>query len=241
MAKLRQVLYCSTPLMLASCLFLAASPSLASPKPKSWQTGALVSRELLIPDVTQAPSGCLFPLTVYTVDAPNYKYQLVGYRFNFSSDSKTSGITFRIDSYDGDVYVRNPKTKQVVKLRLFRKFPEPGDSESSTLPLSTKSKHRDWKKGDVSAVEPVFLSSLVLKITSRPGSVPPPCERIVAWKYFVHAGARDYTFLWRGRNALDVTIDGANEFAVGKRDSAYLIDDDGKERKVQLSTITKNP
>ena len=241
MTRLLHTLHRSTHFAIASCLFVAASALWARPNHDEWQTGTLVSRELLIPDVTQAPSGCLFLLTVYTVHAPNYKYQLIGYRFSFSSDSTPSSITFRIDRYDGDVYVRDPKTKHIVKLRLFRKFPEPSDSESSTLPLSKQSKRRDWMTANVSSAEPLFLSSLTLKLISLPGSASPPCESIVAWKYVVHAGGRDHTFRWNGRNALDVTIYGTNQFAFGKNGSGYLIDDNGQERKVQLATTAKNP
>ena len=200
-----------------------------------------MSQELLIPDVTQAPSGCLFPLTVYTVDDPNYKYQFIGYPFSFSSDPTLSAIAFRIDSYDDDIYVRDPKTKHIVKLRLFRKFPKLSEAKSSVLPPNKRMKRRDWMTANVSSAEPLFLSSLTLKLISLPGSASPPCKSIVAWKYVVHAGGRDYTFRWNGRNALDVTIHDANQFALGENGSAYLIDDDGKERKVQLAVASKSP
>jgi len=200
-----------------------------------------MSRELLVPaDAKIKNGGCLFALTVYTVDTSNYKYQFIGYAFSFLSDSTSPTVTFRIDRYDGEVYAREPKTKHLIKLTLFRKFSKLSGAESPSLP--SKIKRRHWTTANIRAAEPVLLSALALKLISLSASPPLPCEElIVSWNYVIQVEGRTYTFRWSARNALDVTIDGMNQFALGKKGSAYLIDDNGKERRVQLAPTAKNP
>lgn len=231
-------------LVTIALLSAATTCSLAQTKSKDWQTGTLVSRELLVPaDKRAQPAGCrLLPFTVYTVDTSNYRYQFIGFPISFSPGSPTLAITFRVDSYDDDVYLRDPKTKHVLTLRLFRKLPRLSSSESPVLASNKQLKHRDWTPANISAAEPVFLSPFMLKLMTPTDSPPPLCSEdfIVAWKYVVQAQGKAYTFDWHGRNALDVTVGGVSEFALGKHGYAYLIDDSGRERKVRLNVIGKN-
>lgn len=227
-------------LVTITLLFAAAMPSSARPKSKDWQTGKLVSRKTLVPTDTKAKSGrCLFPPILYTVETSNYKYQFIGYQFSFYSTLPT--ITFRIDSHDGTIHVRDPKSGRVVELNLFGKLAGATYNRSPVLPR--KAKRRDWMTAEVTAALPFMVDLLLPALSAlKPNTLLPFCGSAAAyWKYTIEAQGKSHIFLWRDRRPLDVTVGGVSEIALAKNGSAYLIDDDGKERKVQLMAASKNP
>lgn len=229
------------------CFCFLSTGSWALPNHDIWQTGTLVKRDALAPPkATNQPAkssrvDALFARTIYTVDSPNYTYQFLGFAFSFPSPT-LSTITFTI-AKDGTVRVRDPKSKYLIELTLLRKFAGP-DYRTNISPTPNKLKHRQWVRANVTEADPTFFPPveipwLVLSPSPIPGTplLPGPAS----WTYTVEVQGKSYVLYWRHPQTLNITIHGTIEFALGKRGSAYLIDDNGKERKLRIEASPKKP
>ena len=211
-----------------AALSLFAAPLLAQLHGDDWQTGTVVKQEALAPPNIKGKSwNCLWPAIIYSINSAPYEYQFLGWIYDLPSGP----VRFKIYS-DGNVRLREPKSSTLHQFTLFRKIAGSGYSPPVALPRKTK--HRNWIAARIIASDPVLFA-----VPPLAGSGPPlPCAYIpLVWKYELEVTGRIYMFRWGNHLPLEVTIGGVSRLAFGKSGTAYLIDDNGRERKLQAVGI----
>lgn len=224
---------------IASCVFLIASASWAGSKSKNWQTGKLVKREALTFSEMTDLGGCFLPQAIFTVDSSTYTYEFVG--FSYALTLTRPSVVFKIYP-DGSVFIRDKQNRHSVELKVFEKLAGPSYTSIAVPPR--KPKHRDWINAKVSAASPNIID--FRKARASTSSAPKsnalsPCWNILtSWEYTIEVQGKSYALFWPNVAPLNVTINGAIQIAFGKSGAVYLIDDNGKERKVRVEVTGKD-
>jgi hypothetical protein len=174
--------------------------------------------------------------SIYTVDTDMYEYQFMGSLLTLLLNKSLPALKFRIRN-DGTVDVLDPiHENRYLYLKLFRKYAKPGIASLRSPNL--KRKRRQWVSATAIDAQPVLINFGLLVIQPAPDV----CMFMpTLWEYSVKAGGSSLLLLWRTGNPINITINGTSPLAIGKHGIAYLIDDHGKERKLELLQPAKKP
>lgn len=99
-------------------------------------------------------------------------------------------------------------------------------------PLSAKEKQRDWQTGKLISAESMDAGTIAVPIA---GVVV--AKDLRAWVYTIETDSMTYELVWRFGAPLNLTVNSTIKFAIEKKNKAFVIDDEGKER--QLSVYRK--
>lgn len=104
------------------------------------------------------------------------------------------------------------------------------------LPLALEAKKRHWQEGTLFEAERQEISAF-------PGPIIwpvywPGWRLFYVWLYTVQTEDMTYELLWHGPEPLNVTVNRKLKFAPGNNSEVYVLDDNGKERKLTLTRKT---
>jgi hypothetical protein len=97
---------------------------------------------------------------------------------------------------------------------------------------SRAQKKRDWQVGKLVSAEIMDAGTVALPVG---GMVI--AKDLKVWVYVIETDRMRYELIWKSREPLNLTVNGGVRFALEKN-SAYVIDEDRKERKLSLQKKT---
>ncbi len=103
-----------------------------------------------------------------------------------------------------------------------------------------KGDQRNWMEGTITNAELREVGPLARQIP-WPIYWPTIYRPRLVWIYTIEAETVTYELVWGGRRPLNVTVHGKTKLASGSSGIVYLLDDDGKERKLTLFKKTARP
>lgn len=96
-------------------------------------------------------------------------------------------------------------------------------------PLLAKEKQRAWQTGKLVFAEEKEGGAVAMPIN---GAIV--AGRIKSWLYTIETETTIYELHWKSAKPINLTVNGPVKFAIEKNNTAFLIDEDGKERKLGL-------
>jgi len=107
---------------------------------------------------------------------------------------------------------------------------------SPAMQANEKGTKREWQTATVKSAEQKDASGFTFQFVGPLGY-----KTKVAWLYTLETETIVYELLWPAEMPLHVTINGEVKLAKGKDSAYYILDDNGKERRLTIYKKTAKP
>jgi hypothetical protein len=217
-------------------LIVLTLPDHAFGRKYDWQEGTLLKSEPLNPNQPSSsdPKCALFDWWIHTVETENVIYKFFGSAFALHLVPDKNKVKFAIEK-DGHVHILDEKGR--VRESYLRLYEITSKEAGKLTPLPPKAKPRNWQIAKITRIKPILLLINVpwLSVSPPPPPCLPPMPLMRGWAFELGTADSSYTLVHQGNSIIPLAVGDQTRIAERGRNDAYIIDEKGKEWKLNVS------